>query len=351
MATDQLVIGPVPEGLAGARVAKWLIDNVPGLQPPFRFSLLAGGHSNLTFGCDDAAGARYVVRRPPLSTRLQSAHDMAREHRIMSALADTAVPVPPTFGLCQDPSVTGADFYVSGFVDGHVLGGSTDGAEVPDHQRALLGRRVADILAELHHIDPDDVGLGDLGRKDAYLERQMKRWVRQWEASKAGDLSGMDECVRLLEQNMPSQQGASIVHGDYRLGNMIVADGDVRAVLDWELCTLGDPLADVAYVLNNWLAPDEIGEPARDDHFPTAAGGFGSRDDVAQRYADQSGRDLSGIDYYRAFGHWRLAVICQGVLHRYQSGAMGSGDGVELDQLERDVTTRLDQALELLARR
>ena len=189
------------------------------------------------------------------------------------------------------------------------------------------------------------MGLGDLGRKEAYLERQLKRWNKQWEASKTHEIPAMDETSRLLAESMPEQIGAAIVHGDYRLGNMIVGDGRIQAVLDWELCTLGDPLADVGYLLNSWIQPGEV----EDDLAPTAAGGFVDRDVLTERYAAATGRDLSGINYYRAFSHWRLAAIGQGVYKRYLVGAMGENRDMDLDTYKESVSTRAEAALALLS--
>ena len=336
------------EGINEVEVTEWLAAHVSVLAPPVQYSLIAGGHSNLTYRCEDGAGNVYVLRRPPLGHVLQSAHDMSREHKIIDALKDSAVPVAANFGLCQDESVNGADFYVMDFVDGLVLNDSTVGDQVPVDQRPGIGEDVVEILCQLHAIDPDEVGLGDLGRKEAYLERQFKRWTTQWEASKTHEIPEMEESCRLLKERMPQQIGASIVHGDYRLGNMIVADGRVRAILDWELCTLGDPLADVGYILNNWVTADEVPEPGEGDQSPTAAGGFMSRDELISIYEAKTGRDLSGINYYRAFSHWRLAAIGQGVYKRYLVGAMGENRDVNLDRQKESVSIRARSALTLL---
>jgi len=201
------------------------------------------------------------------------------------------------------------------------------------------------VLAQLHQLDPDAVGLGDLGRKEAYLARQLKRWNTQWAASKTHEIPAMEQTSQLLDERMPEQIGASIVHGDYRLGNMIIGDGQIAAVLDWELCTLGDPLADVGYLLNSWIAPGEVEE----DLTPTAAGGFADRTQLTERYAAATGRDLSDIDYYRAFSHWRLAAIGQGVYKRYLVGAMGENRDMDLEAYKLSVTTRAEAALELLS--
>ena len=201
-----------------------------------------------------------------------------------------------------------------------------------------------DVLTALHQLDPDAVGLGDLGRKQAYLQRQMKRWSQQWQATETHSVPAMDESTRLLAERMPEQHGASIVHGDFRLGNMIVNDGRVSAVLDWELCTLGDPLADVGYLLNSWVQPGEV----EGNMAATAVGGFCERTLLAERYAAKTGKDLGQINYYRAFSHWRLAAIGQGVYKRYLVGAMGENRDVDLDAHRESVTRHAEAALAFL---
>jgi aminoglycoside phosphotransferase (APT) family kinase protein len=336
------------EGIHDDNVTRWLAEHVPALTPPVTYSLIAGGHSNLTYRCADAAGNAYVLRRPPLGHVLESAHDMGREHKIIAALANTHVPVAPTFGLCGDKAVNDAPFYVMKFVDGLVLNDSMIAKTIAETDRRALGFHVIDVLATLHSFDPDAVGLGDLGRKEAYLARQLNRWTKQWEASKTHEIPAMEETRRLLEERMPTQIGSGIVHGDYRLGNMIVKGPRILAVLDWELCTLGDPLADVGYLMNAWASPEEI-PSAPGDGAPTAAGGFPTRADLCVRYEGATGRDLSGINYYRAFSHWRLAAIGQGVYKRYLVGAMGANRGMNLDTYKTSVTRRAEAALALIS--
>jgi len=336
------------EGIHDDGVTGWLAAHVPALKLPVRYSLIAGGHSNLTYRCDDAAGNAYVLRRPPLGHVLESAHDMGREHKIIAALAKTSVPVAATYGLCRDVVVNGAPFYVMKFVDGLVLHDSAAARSLAPAERHALGIHVIDVLATLHRLDPDAVGLGDLGRKEAYLERQLKRWTKQWEASKTHDVDAMEQTLRLLEERKPAQIGAGIVHGDYRLGNMMVQGGRINAVLDWELCTLGDPLADVGYLMNAWLEPNEV-EPSNADQAPTAVGGFPTRADLCARYEAATGRDLSGINYYRAFSHWRLAAIGQGVYKRYLVGAMGANRDMDLDAYKQSVQRRAEAALALIS--
>lgn len=332
------------EGINDEPVTAWLQERLPELEPPLEFSLIAGGHSNLTYRFVDQRGADYVLRRPPLGHVLESAHDMGREHRIVSALAGSEVPVAPTHGLCEDAEVNGAPFYIMGFVAGAVLHDADSARALSEAERFALGEDVVDVLARLHLVDPDAVGLGELGRKEAYLARQLKRWNKQWQASKTHEIPEMEETSRLLQDTMPEQIGATIVHGDYRLGNMIVADGRILALLDWELCTLGDPLADVGYLLNSWIEPGE-GEI---EVTPTSIGGFPDRDALCERYQAATGRDLSGINYYRAFSHWRLAAIGQGVYKRYLVGAMGENRDMDLETYKASVQQRAAAALSLL---
>ena len=335
---------PAPEGIDLEPVTGWLREHIRDLAPPLSFSLIAGGHSNLTYRFVDRRSRAYVLRRPPLGHVLESAHDMGREHRIVSALAGSEVPVAPTYGYCEDPGVNGAPFYIMGFVEGRVLHDADAARPLPEEERRALGLDVIRVLAALHTLDPDTVGLGELGRKEAYLTRQLKRWNRQWEASKTHEVPEMEEVSKRLVERMPEQIGAAIVHGDYRLGNMMVADGRIQAVLDWELCTLGDPLADVGYLLNSWVEPGEADEPLA----PTAIGGFPTRAELCERYEAATGRRLDGIDYYRAFSHWRLAAIGQGVYKRYLVGAMGENRDLDLETYKESVQIRAQAALALL---
>ncbi|MFP6639911.1 MAG: phosphotransferase family protein [Myxococcota bacterium] len=314
------------KGIREKNLNSWFESHVDGAKPPLEFSLITGGHSNLTFCVRDSAGSRFVLRRPPTGAVIATAHDMEREHRIISALAPTSVPVPAALGFCRDESVNDAPFYVMDFVDGYVLTDSLITAKKFDRPaRKRLGEEVVDILAALHQVVPEDVGLGSLGRKEAYVPRQLKRWKTQWEKTKTRELSTMDEVYEGLQSGMPDQKGAGIVHGDYRLGNMLTgADGHVAAVLDWELCTLGDPLADLGYVMNNWSEEGELGPGgASAAGLPTSAGGFPTREEFVARYEELTGLDAAEIDYYRAFQYWRLAAIVEGVLSRYMKGVMG----------------------------
>lgn len=311
-----------PPGIAAGPVTAWLAERTE-VREPLSFGQIAGGHSNLTYLIHDAAGRRFVLRRPPLGTLLPTAHDVAREHRIIAALRGSKVPVPATLGLCRDEAVSGAPFFVMEFVPGHVLRDQpTAEAALDEPARAAAAEQLAEILAALHDTPPEEVGLADLGRHSGYLSRQLERWHGQWQRSADRELPAVDEVYRRLVARMPAQRGAGIVHGDYRLDNCIIgSDGRVSAVLDWELCTLGDVLADVGLMLVYWAEPDDAVPTSLGR--PTVAAGFPTRAQLLAAYARHSGRDVSGVDYYRAFGYWKLACILQGVYVRYLAGAMG----------------------------
>jgi aminoglycoside phosphotransferase (APT) family kinase protein len=321
-AADQL---ETPEGIRREGVEAWFAENSGEVTLPLRFERISGGHSNLTYAVSDTQGRSWALRRPPLGERLASAHDMTREHRIIAALQATDVPVPPVVGLCEDEAVNGAPFYVMEFVEGPVLRNRSDAEAFDEAERRAIGERVADTLAALHAVDPDAVGLGDLGRKEEYVARQLRRWHGQWEKSKTRELPLLDEVHRRLGARIPQQGPATVVHGDYRLDNMILApSGAVAAVVDWELCTLGDPLADVGLLMVYWTEPGDVLTPLYDP--ATAAAGFPSRNEIARRYAERSGRDLGELDFYVALGYWKLAIILEGVYARYAAGQYGRTD-------------------------
>ena len=319
-------ITEAPEGINRTGVEAWFSERVPGVELPLSFERISGGHSNLTYGVQDAGGRRWALRRPPLGKRLGSAHDMGREHKVVSALGPTDVPVAPVVGLCEDDAVNGAPFYAMEFVEGPILRFEPDAAAFPDpSDRRAIGERVADTLAAIHAVDPDAVGLGDLGRKEDYVARQLHRWQGQWEKSKTRELALIDDVHERLASRIPEQGPATIVHGDYRLDNMILTPGgEVAAVVDWELCTLGDPLADIGLLMVYWPEDGEegttLGRPAN------LAPGFPSREELKARYAERSGRDLSQLDFFVALGYWKLAIILEGVYARYAAGQYGKVD-------------------------
>jgi aminoglycoside phosphotransferase (APT) family kinase protein len=329
-ATDANGTVAAPDGIDQKSVEAWFGENVAGVDFPLRFERIAGGHSNLTYRVTGASGMKFALRRPPLGKRLGSAHDMGREHKVVSALGRSDVPVAPVVGLCEDESVNDAPFYVMEFVEGPILRGLAEAEVFPDEDdRRAIGERVADTLVQIHAVDPDAAGLGDLGKKEDYVARQLHRWKGQWEKSKTRELEPIDRVHEALSARIPQQGPATIVHGDYRLDNMILTDsGEVAAVVDWELCTLGDPLADVGLLMVYWPKRGEdglaLGMPAN------LAPGFPTREELISRYAKRSGRDLSDLDFFVALGYWKLAIILEGVYARYTAGGYGKvNEGVE----------------------
>src|SRR5919107_1740796 len=298
--------------------------------------LIAGGKSNLTYRVDSPAGSA-VLRRPPLGHVLPTAHDMVREHTVMSALAGTPVPVPRMLHLCTDPEVLGQPFYVMERVEGHVCREALPAgyADEPAQRRAI-GEGLVDVLAALHAVDPAAVGLGEFGRPEGYLERQVRRWVKQWDATRIEGHDDLDFLAGDLAADVPRTQRHTVVHGDYRLDNTILdpaTPGRIAAVLDWEMSTLGDPLADVGILLGYWSQADDAGARTEALVVPAATvlEGFPTRAEVAELYAARTGLDLTPLPWYAAFAAFKLAVVCAGIVARVRGGAMvGSGfDGIE----------------------
>jgi aminoglycoside phosphotransferase (APT) family kinase protein len=286
--------------------------------------VIAGGKSNLTYRISDGTST-WALRRPPLAHVLPTAHDMVREFRVISALAETRVPVAPAVALCADDDVLGAQFYLMGFVDGVVL-------DKPDLLRDLDADAAArscamlmDTLADLHEVDPAEVGLADFGRPDGFLARQVRRWHQQWQASETRPLDALGRTVELLTEALPEQSAPAIVHGDYRLTNVMFADtlDRIAAVVDWEMATLGDPLTDLGLlVVYQDLA--QQGDTIMPQMLPER--GFLTARQMVARYAERSPRDLSRLNWYVAFGYFKLAVVAEGIHHRYLAGkTVGAG--------------------------
>ena len=341
-----------PDGDAGpdgAALAAWARDAGVALEPPLSISVITGGASNLTYMVTAATGSRVVLRRPPLNSVLTGAHDVAREYRIIAALrSDTVVPVPSAIALCTDTDVIGAPFYLMDYVDGVVLHDERQVAsDVPVTRRRAIANAFVDALTVLHAVEPERTALAGLARRDGYITRQLRTWDRQWQASRTRELPVVDEVHRRLCRDVPIQQADAIVHGDYRLDNVIIDDHDeVAAIVDWELCTLGDPLADLGVLLAYWYEADDAFRPL--PNAPTAAGGFPTRDELVIRYARASSLDLSELAYYVAFGCWKVAVILEGVHGRQLAGAYGAVQEVGDDYGSR-VEPLAHAALELVA--
>ncbi len=317
-------------GIDEVNVTAWMVEHVAAT-PPIEFRLIAGGRSNLTFRVSDAAGHLYALRRPPTSHVLPTAHDMVREHTVISALYPLGVPVARPLGLCVDETVNERPFYVMEFVEGAILRDRTQAeAAFKPTTRAEIGDHLAATLVELHDVDVDEAGLGDLARHDGYVERQLRRWRYQFEQM---HVDGVDHDTLVeavgdeLARSIPTQQRVAVVHGDYRLDNTVLdEEGRVRAILDWEICTLGDPLADLGVLLCYWTEAHDA-TAALLGAAPTTAPGFATRDQVLKAYASRSDLDVSDVAYYQAFGYWKLACILQGVFARYRAGATAGDQG------------------------
>jgi aminoglycoside phosphotransferase (APT) family kinase protein len=337
-------------GINHEAVSAWMHTHV-GAVLPLHFELIAGGRSNLTFRVTDAAGKQFALRRPPTSHVLPTAHDMVREFTIISALSPVGIPVARPLGLCVDESVNERPFYIMEFVDGAILRDRTQAENTFDlATRRHIGDELASTLARLHEVNPTDVGLGDLARHDGYIERQLKRWRSQYEQMKVEgvDHGGLVEAVGdQLAASIPPQQRVSVVHGDYRLDNTVLnTDGSVRAILDWEICTLGDPLADLGLLLVYWSERTDA-TAALLGAAPTTADGFSSRDQVLKAYASVSDLDVSQVAYYQAFGYWKLACILQGVFARYSAGAT-AGDQGSVDEFPQHIAMLAETAKQTL---
>ena len=382
------VINTPPGIPSPARLAAWLNDHVPGGPVELTdIQLIAGGRSNLTYrltvsGPGAGPGARprtgpgaapeteaapgtaaggtrlLVLRRPPLGHVLPTAHDMSREFRVLSALAGTRVPVAPLVASCTDDEVIGAPFYVMEYVPGVVLRTRADTKALTEAQAAELSRRLAEMLAAIHGVDVNQVGLADLGRGAGYLRRQLDRWQRQWDLSATREMPGYTQLVERLTAALPAEGQTTLVHGDYRLDNALVTLNPrprITAVVDWEMATLGDPLADLGLTLVYWTEAGEEGwlGPAGETTETTettattettettattetrgvaadatASPGFWTRAEFAAEYARLTGRDVSRIGYYVAFGYFKLAVVLEGIHARYQQGKT-VGEGFE----------------------
>ena len=312
--------GATVAGIDPGPVTTWMAERVE-LTPPLQFEIIAGGHSNLTYRVTDADGRRWVLRRPPLAHLLAGAHDMVREHRLLSSLEPTEVPTPPVVGLCTDAEVNGADFYVTGFVDGTVLRSLDEAETLTPEARGALSRRMVEVLAAIHSTDLEATGLATLGRPEDYVARQLHVWRRQFNAMTSRELPIIERVHDVLAASIPPQTEATLVHGDYRLDNCLsTVDGDLAAVLDWEISTLGDPVAELGFLLGYWVEADDGFNPL--GHDATSAEGFWTRDQLANAYAELTGRDVSDIAWHFAFASWRLACILEGVHARYVGGAI-----------------------------
>jgi aminoglycoside phosphotransferase (APT) family kinase protein len=315
-----------PPGVDLDRLRPWFAANVEGAaDAPLHASLISGGRSNLTYAIGDDRHV-WVLRRPPLGHVLPTAHDMKREYTVLSALNGSAVPVPRTLAFCADEAVNDAPFYVMERVDGAILRTPQEMAQLSNDDARRCSEALVDVLVAIHTVDYHAAGLDDFGHPNGYLERQVRRWGEQWERSKSRDVPAIEELARRLRAALPTSPPPTIVHGDYRLDNTMLAPDDpgrIVAVLDWEMATLGDPLSDVGLFLVYWGRDQtDLGGDPTDG--PGA--GFLSRDEIVQRYADGSGLDVSQLDFYEMLASYKLAIILEGIHARYLMGkTVGEG--------------------------
>jgi aminoglycoside phosphotransferase (APT) family kinase protein len=345
----------VPPGISSlASLESWLANNVTG--SPVTISdigLITGGRSNLTYRFTLETGVNLVLRRPPLGHVLPTAHDMSREFRVIGALSGTDVPVAGPVAYCAEADVIGAPFYLMDYVPGRALRTRADTEVLTAAQNATLSAKLADMLAAIHGVDTKAVGLGDLGRGAGYLRRQLDRWQRQWEMSVTRDVPGYDSLVAQLAARLPEDNGdVTLVHGDFRIDNVLVdteTSTNILAVVDWEMATLGDPLADLGLTLVYWTDPGEEGwlgatGPGLNTDATTSPG-FRTKAEFAEDYASRTGRDVSRIGYYMAFAYFKLAVVLEGINARYlQNQTVGEG----FDREGLAVPVLINQAHEVL---
>ena len=334
-----------PDGGPGSAVDGWLAEHAPAYSPPFGWTLVGGGRSNLTYLLRDVAGRTLVLRRPPAHIDTPGAHDVAREYRVQRALRDgSAIRVPDPIAFCADPEILGVPFYVMQYVDGTIVRGRAEAESLDETARAAASRAVISQLAELHQVPAGSVGLSDFGRPGGYLARQLRRWSAQIREGGPAEAT-LSRAAELLARNMPPQRSSALLHGDYRLDNLVLSgQGQVRAVLDWELSTQGDPLTDLGWLLLYWRPSLELTAMLPGG---SELSGFLDRDELARLYAAGTGADLSDLPYYLAFAAWRLAIITLGVQARYRAGA-AAGEQLNADQLSGQVEALAAAALQNL---
>jgi aminoglycoside phosphotransferase (APT) family kinase protein len=305
---------PVP-GIDARAVSGWIATLGLCEAPPLRFARVGSGQSNLTFLVTDTRGRHWILRRPPLGHLLASAHDVVREHRVLQALEQTGVPTPAVYGLCEDNAVCDVPLVLMEHVDGLVVEDMAIAESLAPALRAAIGSSLATTLAAIHSVDLEETGLDSLSTHAPYAARQLKRWRRQWEQSRSRELPIVEHLAERLENAMPAPGEVTLVHGDFHLLNVIASplDGSVKAVLDWELCTLGDPLADLGGLLAYWPQPGDAAEAL----FPAPAlPGFPTRSELCAAYAEATGRSLDHVGFWHVLGLWKLAIIADGVVRR-----------------------------------
>lgn len=331
-------------GIDDNAVEAWIADVGIGAIEPLTFERIGNGQSNLTNLVTDSGGARWVLRRPPLGALLASAHDVVREHRILSALQGSDVPVPKVLGLTEDPAVTDAPLMLMSYVGGTVVDDVSKAKALSEDHRSAIAQSLVETLGKIHAVDLESVGLADLASHKPYAERQLRRWQGQWEKSKTRELPELEQLGQRLHAAIPEQHETTLVHGDFHLSNVITSDDDghVRAVIDWELCTLGDPLADIGALLAYW---PEKGENYIGQFMSSTLPGFPNRQELAAAYFAETGRDASALGFWHTLALWKLSIIAEGVLRRVLDDPRNAGAvGPTSDLVDRIVARAVQTA-------
>ena len=310
-------------------LGRWLADNVDGISSPdvTNVEIISGGASNLTIGVD-IDGRQLVVRRPPVGAFLPSANDVSREYRYLAALQETDVPTPPVHAFCDDAEVIGAPFYVMERLHGIVPHEPEALAGITAEEGRALSQRFVGVLQAIHGVDIDAVGLGDAAKRTGFLERQVSRWTDQWHRAKESDSPVIDELAVQLERRLPTSPPTTVVHGDYRLCNLMLErerPERVEDVLDWEMGAIGEPRADLGYLLATYAEPG--GPPSPLGITPvTAQDGFPTKTELVARYTERSGRSVGPLGWFEALALWKAAVFCEAIYGRYRRGELGAED-------------------------
>ena len=310
---------------------KKYISSVINISEDFNFEQFKVGRSNITFKIFDDANS-FVLRRPPFGLKLESAHNMGREYKILKVLSENGLRVPKPMYLYNKKELSVDDFYIMEFIEGETIANNQIADEFNEIQKNTITESFIKALSEIHNFDVISSELNDLGKHEDYVERQINRWNKQFQSQKVREIKELESATKLLLDNIPSQQTVGIVHGDYRLDNVRVKDNQVAAVLDWELCTLGDPLADMGTVIASWNTKQEKDSPFI--YSPTLSGGFPTRKDVIELYLNNSDLDLSDIEFYARLSFWKHAMIMEGVYIRYSMGSYGKTNENEIESFK-----------------
>ena len=309
------------------KIRTYITSNIE-LEYQFRIEQFKVGRSNITFKIFDDSNS-YVLRRPPFGDKLESAHNMQREFRIISELSENNIKVPKPILLCTDKNISDDDFYIMEYVDGVTIADNLVADNYSNNDKKEITNSFITTLAELHTFDVKNSNLNDLGKHEDYVERQLNRWTKQFNAQKVRDIAELDVATQLLFDTIPAQQKVSIVHGDYRLDNVRINNNSVAAIVDWELCTLGDPLADIGTVIASWSNKNETDTPFI--YSPSLSDGFPSRQEIIDIYESKSNLSLDDIEFYTRLSFWKHAMIMEGVYVRYSLGYYGNVDKKDVD--------------------